>query len=202
MNLKVSFSGMGPIKMKLAKLAGDLKNPQVPLLQSASEMYGETARNFADGGRPETWAPLSLMSLFIRAHRANNTKRTQEGRASHLSDSGRLKNSFVPWVGTDGMTFGVSTNVEYARLMQDGGISESSIIPITGFKRKKAKEAQNQKYFGDTGYTKKSVDYDLHLNGYVIPARPFFPRNLGELASWGYQAKIKRIFAEYFKTDL
>jgi phage gpG-like protein len=198
--LRVSFSGMKPIKMKLAKLAEDLENPKVPLMQSAVQITEETLRNFEAGGRPEAWAPLSLMSLFIRAHRADGPKRTE---SKPLQDTRRLMNSFVPWVGEDGRSFGVSTNVEYARPMQEGGLSEASTIAISGFRRRKSKSAQNQKFFGDTGWTRKSKDYDLHLaGGAPIPARPFFPRNIGELNTWGYQAKIKRIFRGYFGKDL
>ena len=201
--LRVSVRGMAQLKAKLAKMQGVLNNPQIPLMKAAIQVQAETVRNFDEGGRPETWMPLSMMSLFIRAHRANDVKRRQDGNASHLSDSGRLRNSFIPFVSSGGGGFGVGTNVTYARLMQEGGVTEAQTIPISGFKRRKAKAAQNQKYFGDTGWTKKSKDYDLHLSGgATIPARPFFPRSISELSAWGYQAKIKEIFANYFHGPL
>ena len=87
MNLRVSIMGMGAIKAKLTKLASDLKNPQIPMMQSAIQVQEETFRNFEKGGRPEEWAPLSLLTLFIRANRADGPKRTKgpEARVSRIA---------------------------------------------------------------------------------------------------------------------
>ena len=114
---------MGAIKAKLSKLQGDLRNPQIPMMEAAIQITAETQRNFEDGGRPEAWAPLGLMTLFIRAHRADGPKRT--GENIPLSDTGRLKGSMVPFTSQAENAFGVSTNVEYAGLMQNGGVSEA-----------------------------------------------------------------------------
>ena len=208
MNVRVTIVGMGAMRAKLSKLAGNLKDPRVPMMQSAIQVTEETFRNFVDGGRPEAWAPLSLMSLFIRAHRADGPKRTMADVP--LSDTGRLKGSFVPFVGDDGMTFGVGTNVEYAALMQNGGVSEAQDIQIKGFTRR-LRETQFEDFTtGKIRKTKSGLqssgkvrDYVLHLpGGSEIPARPFFPSTLAELSSWGYQAKIKAIFAGYFNDEL
>ena len=97
--------------------------------------------------------------------------------------------------------------------MQHGGVTEASVIPISGYTRRLRENQFTDFTRGAIGRIKKGKGsrmssgkvrpYDLHLpGGATIPARPFFPRNLSELSAWGYQAKIKRIFAEYFKTDL
>ena len=210
MNVRVSIIGMGALKAKLSKLAGELKNPKVPLMQSAVQITEETERNFEDGGRPEAWAPLSLMSLFIRAHRAGGPRRI--GPAIPLSDTGRLKSSMLPFVGDDGTVFGVSSNVEYAALMQNGGITEAQDIQIKGFTRRlresqfsdfaKGKINRIKTEKGSRMSSGKVRDYVLHLEGSEVPARPFFPRDLNDLSSWGYQAKIKRIFWQYFNQGL
>ena len=206
MNVRVSIVGMGALKAKLTKLAGELNNPKVPLMQSAVQVTEETLRNFDDGGRPEAWAPLSLMSLFIRAHRADGPRRT--GPAIPLSGIGRLRNSMLPFVGDDGSVFGVSTNVEYASLMQNGGVTEAQDIQIKGFTRRlrenqfsdfaKGKINRIKTEKGSRMSSGKVRDYTLHLGGSEVPARPFFPRDLNDLSSWGYQAKIKKIFSDYF----
>ena len=207
MNLRVSIMGMGAIKAKLTKLASDLKNPQIPMMQSAIQVQEETFRNFEKGGRPEEWAPLSLLTLFIRANRADGPKRT--GSNIPLSDSGRLKSSFMPFVDNSASAFGVSTNVEYAGMMQRGGISEAQDIEIKGVNRR-LRESQFEDFA--TGRIRKvngmqpkgkTRDYVMHLKGGAeIPARPFFPSDMDELNSWGYQVKIKRIFSEFFKQAL
>ena len=201
--LRVSIKGMAKLKAKLAKMKDVLNNPQVPLMQAAVQITGETQRNFDEGGRPEAWMPLSMMSLFIRAHRADGPQRTG---GTPLTDTGRLKSSFIPFTGSDGKSFGVGTNVEYARLMQEGGESDAQDIPISSFTRR-LRENQFENF--STGKIRKTKAgklssgrvraYTLHLpGGATIPARPFFPRNLGELGEWGYQAKIKEIFQNYF----
>lgn len=211
MNIRVTIKGMGAMKAKLTKLAGDLKNPQVPMMQAAVQVTEETQRNFEEGGRPEEWAPLSLMTLFIRAHRADGPRRS--GEAIPLSDSGRLKGSFIPFVMDDGVTFGSATNVEYASFMQKGGITEEQDIPIKGFTRKLSQSQFESFTTGKIRRVKtgsgsrissgKVRDYVLHLTGGAeIPARAFFPRDLYELSSWGYQRKIKRIFWMYYNKDL
>ena len=205
--LRVSISGMDKIKAKLAKLQGDLKNPQIPLYQAAVKVTEETQRNFKEGGRPEAWAPLSKISLFIRAHRADGPKRT--GGTKPLSDTGRLKGSMNPFVGEDGKSFGITTNVEYAALMQNGGISDASVIPISSYVRKLPVNSIGRS-LGETRTRKSGKPatgrvraYDLHLQGgATIAARPFFPRGLSELSAWGYSEKIKRIFSDFFNQDL
>jgi len=208
--LRVQIKGMAQLKAKLQKLKDDLQNPQVPLMQSAVQIQEETVRNFVEGGRPETWAPVSLMTLFIRAHRADGPKRTG---GLPLNDTGRLKNSFVPFVGGGGTGFGVGTNVEYASLMQNGGVSDEQDVEISGYTRRLR---QNQFTDFTTG-TRNRIKtdkgsrlssgkvraYTMHLEGgKEIPARPFFPRSISELSDWGYQAKIKSIFWNYFNKDL
>ena len=211
MNVSVSIIGMGKLKARLSKLKGDLRNPRVPMMQAAVQVTEETFRNFVDGGRPEAWAPLTMLTLFIKAHRADGPKRT--GTDVPLSDSGRLKGSFIPFVGDDSSTFGTLTNVEYAGLMQNGGTTEAQDIQIKGFTRR-LRESQFESFATgklrrikkDSGGTRQSSgkvrDYVLHLAGGAdIPARQFFPNTLAELSDWGYQAKIKGIFWNYFHQE-
>ena len=210
MNIRCSISGMGAIKAKLSKLQGDLRNPQIPMMEAAIQITAETQRNFEDGGRPEAWAPLGLMTLFIRAHRADGPKRT--GENIPLSDTGRLKGSMVPFTSQEENAFGVATNVEYAGLMQNGGVSEAQDIPIAGYTRRMpVKGGAIARSMGENRLTKsgkdkrtgKIKDYILHLaGGKPIEPRPFFPRTLEELSDWGYQAKIKSIFWNFFQPDL
>ncbi len=211
MDIQFSVSGLSQFKARFAKWQGKIEDTRKPMMRAAIQVIEETFRNFADGGRPEKWAPLSLMTLFIRAHRADAPRRS--GANVPLSDTGRLKGSFVPFVGTGDDTFGAKTNVKYAGLMQNGGTTEAQDIPIKGYTRRLS-ERQFKDFFtgrprmirkADGGMRQsggKVRDYVLHLKGgAAIPARPFFPRNKVELDSWGYSDKIRAVFDTYFNSS-
>ena len=63
------------------------------------------------------------------------------------------------------------------------------LAAIAGFKRK--------------GMKKKMHDYHMHMQaGHDVPARQFFPKDMGELQTWGYVDKVREIFAIDFKNAL
>ncbi len=85
-----------------------------PLLKIAGEvMRGSVERTFRDQGSPAgSWAPL-----------APSTLRRGKGGANRkmLIQSGRLKNSMT--YQTSGNTLTIGTNLNYARIQQEGGFA-------------------------------------------------------------------------------
>ncbi len=142
-------------------------------------MAGETFRIFQSATNVDgPWEPLSKVTLFIRAHRANSPRKS----STPGSDTGRLKGSFTPQSRPDGTEFGAGTNVSYAQRFNDGGPSDADVVAIAGFRR------SNMKH--------KTVDYLMHMKGgNPVPARQFFPKGMPELQAWGYTDKIREIFA-------
>lgn len=189
--LSIAVKGYSAVSKRLEKLMAIAKRPSVPMRAAAVWLTGQTLQVFSEGGRPEKWEPLSLMTLFIRAHRASQ-KRTG---GTPMNDTGRLKGSFIPVVNEDGSSFGAATNVEYASLMQHGGLSKPNDVQIASFTRRKPT-------VGGKSLSSSKVtvgDYIIHFKGgSLIPARPFFPEGIGQLRTWGYHEKIKKIFRLYF----
>lgn len=195
--LFIALKGYSEASQKLEKLMSIAKHPLVPMRESAIWLTGQTIKVFSEGGRPEKWAPLSMMTLFIRQKREG--KKTDS--AQPMNDTGRLKGSFIPVVSEDGNMFGASTNVEYSSLMQEGGQSEAHDVSIAAFTRRRSKRQATDYSRGSlTKATERVKAYLMHMKGgNIIPARPFFPDGIRELDAWGYHAKIKEIFALYFK---
>lgn len=197
--LSIALKGYSQASKKLETLMGIAKRPSVPARQCAVWLAGQTIRVFADGGRPEKWAPLSMMTLFIRSHREG----AQNNDALPMNDTGRLKGSFIPVIEDDGNRFGASTNVEYAGMMQSGGISEPREVSIAAFTRSRgASQAKDYSRGSLTKATGRVKAYIMHMKGgNKIPARPFFPEGIQQLDAWGYHEKIKQIFREYFRDN-
>lgn len=194
MRLLIALKGYSSVSKKLERMAAVVKKPSVPMQQSAIYLTQQALLAFEDQGKPEKWAPLSLMTLFIKAHRADRPKETNPMIGS---DTGRLKGSFIPVISDDMNQFGAATNVEYAGMMQDGGTTEPRDISIAFFTRKLKAGTKPKKKRSDGMQGVKP--YVMHLKGgQKVPARPFFPEGIDELKSWGYHAQIKEIFRQYF----
>lgn len=199
--LVIAAKGFSKVTQKLAKIAEVAQRPSVPSMQASVWITGQTIQTFSAGGKPEKWAPISIMTAFIRSHRAS--KRTDS--MAPMNDSGRLKGSFIPVLTDDGNQLGAATNVEYAGLMQSGGVSTANTVKIGSFKRRLpgSKGMVGFTAGGRKKYARGSFvtveAYTMKLKGgATIPARPFFPEGLSELQSWGYLGKIQQIFNDYF----
>lgn len=185
--LTLAVKGYSQAGRKLEKLAAIARRPSVPMRQAAVWIAGRTIQVFDEGGHPEKWAPLSLMTQFIRARRVASPRKSDKP----MNDSGRLRGSILPTVSEDGNQFGAFTNVEYAPLMQRGGVSTANDV-----------EVRNRRGKGKRRKAGSLATFILHMKGgHVIPPRPFFPDGMGELESWGYHDKIRQIFAEYFRAQ-
>lgn len=217
LKLVLLADGFTKANKRLKQVMDLAKKPLVPAKQSAIWLCAQTFIAFHDGGRPSKWAPLSLISRFIRAHRADGPKSENPMVGT---DTGRLKGSFVPVMTEDGDRFGSSTNVEYAATLQEGGRSKANVVRIAGFTRRAPGASMGlvggRKKFTKTSYTinddgtigsKKSgsgasvkvKDYEIHFKGgSLIPARPYFPTNMSQLKEWGYFDKIREIFRDHF----
>lgn len=182
----VTSTGLPPIDRGLTAAAAAFDKPSRAMRAAADWMVGETLRIFQSGYNVDgPWAPLSKMTMFIRIHRANAP------RTSSMpgSDTGRLKESFLPTVDESGSTFGAGSNVEYAQRFNDGGPSVANSVAIAGFRRR------NMKRIGK--------DYVMNLKaGHDVPGRQFYPSGMSQLASWGYLDKIRAIFAIDFNDAL
>ena len=186
LRIVVESSGDDIISDRLDDATHAIKNPVAAAQAAAEWMAGETFRIFENAFNADgPWTPISKITAFIRAHRANSPRHgNQPG-----SDSGRLKGSFTPDWSSDGTQFGAGTNVEYAPAFNEGGPSEENTVAIAGFKRSNTK--------------KKIKDYLMTIKaGHDVPARQYFPKGLDELQSWGYIDKIKEIFALDFNNRL
>lgn len=193
--VSIKLTGFAEAKDRLEKLAGKIRRPEVPMNQAAVYLLGQTLKAFREGGSPEKWAPLSLMSLFIR----KNRKDAPNADARILQDSGRLMGSLIPFVDTSSNTFGVSTNVEYAESNEFGGVSKPSTIMIAAHQRKQTvgkKDARRTSMV----YVR---EYQMNLQGgATIPPRPFFPRDPQEFHAWGYLQPVVGIFENYYLGQL
>lgn len=163
--LKYTVSaGEGFLKaiQRLEKLGANLDNRKLPFLKAAIYLQGSVLKNFRAQGRPNSWAPLAPLTLALR--------RSGRGGGSPriLQDTGRLMNSILPWTADD--SFGVGTNVSYARLMQEGGMSEPSELTIPEHVR------HITQAFGKA--LKSPViahvrEYVMKIGAHRVPARPF-----------------------------
>lgn len=202
--LKVDIEGLQKADMALLRLVDKLQKPGTPAKAASVYLYGETMRNFRAGGRPEAWAPLSLLTLFIRAHRADAPNKN----AKILQDKGRLIGSINPFSAADGSFFGVGTNVDYAGMMQNGGTGKGMEVSIAPFSRRKPGQGSTKSGYASLyGVNVKSKPsrgsmvsvrgYTMKLKGGEVPARPFLPRPQ-DMSSMGMWDKIKEIFRSYF----
>lgn len=102
-------------------------------------MKGSIERNFAAGGRPVKWRPLSLGQKMIW-HEKRSTWSTKSGKMTKsgaaawrgripLTDTGRLRRSITYQATTNSMSIG--TNLEYAQYHQYG--SAGGKIPARPF---------------------------------------------------------------------
>jgi hypothetical protein len=122
------------------------------LVQRAFSSNSEAARK---------WEPLSVVTLFIRRHRASAPTSSKRP----LNDKGLLRNSNFPFVRDNGAEFGVVNNAKYASVQNHGGYSQPSDVVIKNFARKTKT--------GTSKVLKKF--YTMHLKGGKVEARPFFP---------------------------
>jgi phage gpG-like protein len=201
LKLLIAVKGFSKASKKLERGMKLVKNPSVPMRQAAVWLVGQTIKVFDDQGHPEKWAPLSLMTLFIKAHRANGPKDIDPQIGS---DTGRLKGSFIPVVTEDESKFGASTNVEYAADFNGGSVTESRDVAISSFIRKRgARQARDYARGSLTKASERVRAYILHLKGGMpVPPRQFFPNGVSELDEWGYLPKIRKIFSQYFNQEL
>ena len=211
-SIDLTLSGANETIARLAALREKCDRHDAPSMEAASWMAGQTLRAFREGGRPEKWAPLSLMTMFIRAHRVQSP----HAGSQPLRDSGRLEGSMSVFSRDQGREFGVSTNVDYATTMQRGGLTTENVVRILNFRRrnphvmtggeaKSASGVRSRKLRRQVRASMTEIhksEYELHLNGgAAIPARPFFPETIPELQNWGYLAAITRIFEKYFRSQ-
>lgn len=172
----------------------------LPFKEAASLVTGSVARNFVDEGRPKKWEKLSPITLFIRKYRAGK----KNALALKLQDSGRLKNSFVPHAEqfVNYGEFGASTNVDYAKVLHNGGVSEPNTVEIGSFVRKAPhvlKEGQSiptwafKKRNSMSGMVRVAA-YTMKLKGgATIPARPFM------MVQEPDKPLLKQVFVDWMK---
>lgn len=202
LRLQLTTSGFSKASKALEGAAALAKDPSPPAKAAAEWLAGQTMRVFAMGGHSGEWAPLSKMTMFIRRHRSQAPRNS----AMPGSDTGRLKGSFLPFVGDK--EFGAGTNLNYAEAFQDGGPSKDSTVLIASFMRKApgARDAQATAYARGKVVRMAKVRVNaffMHLKGgKLYDPRRFFPQGLGELASWGYLDKVRQIFAIQFHNRL
>lgn len=195
-SLQIAVTGYSKASKRLEKLLGIVQRPSVPAMRCAAWLTDQTVLAFTLQGHPEKWAPLSMMTLFIRAHRKGPKNLTDNVG----SDFGRLRGSFFPVMEKGGNVFGSATGVAYAADFQEGGLSKRRDVPISSFMRKRAVGFQHAGKKGSLYLGMVRVRrYIMHLKGGApIPPRPFFPVGMTELETWGYLQKVREIFRQYF----
>ena len=204
--LSVSLDGWEEAKANLDSLKIDLENPVVPAMQCSLFMQGEVLKAFDEGGLVEPWEPLSMMTKFIRRHRAS----APNSDPHILADTGNLKNSIMPFIDEGGLVAGLSTVVEYAPLMQMGGTSSPNTVQIGPFTRRAPGggsamvQTSTWDYKSNTmskpSKSSDSVDvkgYTMEMGGDYVPARPFFPRDTNDIQALGWDEKFVSIFSDW-----
>lgn len=126
------------IKKFFDRVIKRLDNPDTPLKKASLVMLRSIDRNFREEGRPVKWATLSPLTKALRRGSFGGTHKI-------LQDTGRLKASISAKIFKDYAKVG--TNLEYARLMQKGGMSKAQTV-------KRGKRTYN-------------------IKSHKVPARPF-----------------------------
>ena len=209
---EVEVEGLPEVMAELDHLGVNISRAKVPAMQSALFMQQEVLRGFDREGLIEDWVPLAPMTRFIRAH-SRKTKRTSNAEPKILQDTGLLKNSIIPFADSDAAFFGIQTNLEYAPLVQFGGIGEANEVKIIGFKRRKPgataygvqrnvwdkkKNRMVDRGPGREEMTKRSKDYILHIAaGHFIPPRPFMPRDNADIQFLEWPDEFGNIYREW-----
>jgi phage gpG-like protein len=188
---------------KLGMLMSAVKNMSPAAKAAATQLTAETIRHFDEGGNPMgRWNPLSKFTIFCRRHRASAPDKS--GDIKPLVDTGRLKGSFVPIGSDDGTQLGVGTNVDYAELMQKGGMSQGGPVEIGEYWRRAPVTTMAslsrvlRKGVARAGRVTVHA-YTMNVGSHAVPPRPFFPDGIGEADEWGYVDKIRQIYAMFFK---
>lgn len=176
------YTGFKELADNIGVLKAYMANSIIPYQRAAALVTGSVQRNFVEGGRPKKWKELSLLSYFVRSHRYGKQNKTP----LTLVDTGRLRDSIVPHFATtsEGGEFGAKTNVSYARLQNDGGVSTPSQAVIKSFTRKAPKSSGRVRVRG----------YVMNIKGgHHIPARPFM------LLQAEDRTRIRSVFSEWMR---
>lgn len=118
--IKFIFGMSDGAQKHLIEIEKKLDRPSVLLKKASIYMERSVDKNFRAEGRPSKWEPLAPLT---KALRRGKTFRI-------LQDTGRLKGSISHKVFKNHAVVG--TNVEYAQLMQEGGISTAQTITRGG----------------------------------------------------------------------
>jgi phage virion morphogenesis protein len=111
-DVRYEFEGDDELKKLMQDIKGKGKNLSVPMKRAGVLMLGSIGKNFDAQGRPDKWSPLSQWTL---------DRRRKEGKgAKILQETGRLKQSMSYKLEGDNEV-AIGTNVEYAKLHNEGG---------------------------------------------------------------------------------
>lgn len=199
-SITYDIKGMKELTGNIESLKNYVATSIVPFKQAAAIVTGSVIKNFDSEGRPKKWEPLSLITLFARKYRQGKKNTI----ARILQDSGRLKNSMMPFFRqfVNYGEFGTSTNVEYAKPLNDGGTTQPNTVQIASFVRKAPhvlKEGQAIPAWSFKKRTRMSgmvkvMAYTLNFKGgSPIPARPFM------LVQDSDKGNIKQVFIDWMQ---
>lgn len=165
LRFRLRFFGIKGVKRKLKAVRKKLEdfNPVArrivtQLLKEADKPFAQSAR----GNPPSTWKRLSVMTVFIRMHRARRKNKDPK----IMVDTGILRASNLPFIRKSAREFGIENRHPAAKILHDGGTSRGNTVSIGSFRRKKK-----------SGGTSRVQPYQMRVKGgHTIPARPWMPK--------------------------
>lgn len=154
MALTMKTKGMPSFQSVMDKYMDRMQNPSAFLRAGGVLMLESVQRNFIEGGRPDTWKPVSEVTYLLRyrdkarftTHKSGKnkgrvTKASSDnfvsGGAEPLRDTGVLMASIAPKEQTE-KSISIGTNQPQAALMHYGGepkgfIKGKAMIPARPF---------------------------------------------------------------------
>lgn len=181
-SIDVNKDDLTKIKKWSSEHIKNMREMKSPLERISILLFNSVQKNFKEQGTDKgKWKKLSPFTLWVKRNRKSGSSR----RPLILQDTGRLRGSIVPRVGTDFAQAG--TNVQYAKLHQKGGKSEASNVEIKSTTRT-----------SKLGNKYKVSAFTLHIRGgHNVPKRPFltirreYKDKITNLArNWFFKGKI------------
>lgn len=176
----LTLTGAPELEAKLHQLSTQVQNLSVPFKRATVIIFASVKQNFAAGGRPTAWPPIT--------YRQGETLR-DTGRLMASITSGAADGSILTEEHTGGkhiLTIGtavkaVGTNVTYANVHQFG---------FNGPQQVKAHGRVQRMAFG-RAMSPRRVEVRAHTRQMKIPPRPFL------LLQEADAADLQAMFAEY-----
>ena len=187
LSFKIKLFGVKGVRRRLKKLKKITRDFSPVARRIVTQLLKEADKPFvasARGNPPKTWKRLSVLTVFIRMHRARRKNRDPK----IMVDSGLLRAMNLPFIRRGGREFGIENRHPAAKILHNGGTSRGNTVSISGFRRSKP-----------SGGTSRVRPYSMSIKGgHRIPARPWMPTKarvlqILKIILGDYENRIKQI---------